>query len=985
MKRRLLPYEHELIQILGISEEDYLDFLAVQHDFSRSPEEKLQELRGDPVSITLAVVGILFQVASVLLAPKPEIPDIKNQARNRRDQQFSPRFGFNTAQELARYGDPVNLIYCNTADNANGGVRAATSLVWSAVQSGGSSQFMQMLMVIGAGPIEEVDFQKTAFGQTPVAQFATQRAWTYFSTDTPTFNNLVSGDTSDPTRTGLPSSSFCYLIRPSGDTKAEGFSQAFSPTTLNKFGLFAPIPINADYVGRSSSGSRRVRSIEISASGLETYWPLTGTSRPAIPIGSQFTVNFAQYSLGDDKFTEAAADTRIGLFSNVDAASLYKLGSAIFRIKSISAGGIEESSAAVVFECIESGVCPEIAYSIADIKQIADAPSTSRSAYLDTKCLVKYERASYSTITDCAIIEFALKARVFKRVQGRASKYGDNDVDYKDSENGVKFRVSLFWLWYKQKTSTTWTKVNTIFAVRRTADIDNFIFLRFKLPANSGGYEFRFDPIADPASEMRYHGITDYSYIENSGSYVTIANADNTSVQFLGYRLAADSTYLPPRNKTPLDLTEWSLFSLRSDTQLQLSLDQGPEITIAAVTEQRQDSFSNYPELYNNLSMMGFNAYSGQGIQDLRSVTAFVKKGKMLRRLTPSGSYPAQPDGSSSYAPDIFLDTILDTVNGIGRYARIEGIDLPALGLAKQFCVANNFYMDCVIADRAPWRQFWSEVALYSLLEFGRIGGKETLVPAIPCTAAGQITRNVSITALFNQGNIMEDSYKEEFLDYGANTQDLIATVVYRDTQADEFFPRNTSLEIRRTGVTDATAVRQTFDLSQYVTNRAQAIAFGKLVCNQRAYIRKAIEFSTFPTDSVISPGSYIYVAVGRNEWDKVSTGVVEAGGVLNTPLNSAVAGGSYSALLYRSSAPVVNLSGVSVSNNASAQLAAYEGYVFVLGTPISRRRVFRVSEVQMDEDGQINVKAVEHPCVDSGAQTLSLIADFSDNLFVVR
>jgi hypothetical protein len=357
----------------------------------------------------------------------------------------------------------------------------------------------------------------------------------------------------------------------------------------------------------------------------------------------------------------------------------------------------------------------------------------------------------------------------------------------------------------------------------------------------------------------------------------------------------------------------------------------------------------------------------------------------MLRRLRDDGTYPTEPDGSSSYAPDIFLDTILDTQNGIGRFAKIGGVDLQALALAKRFCQRNNLFMDGVIADKAPWRQFWAEVAPFSLLELGRVGGRETLVPAVPCDNAGNITRQVTITALFNQGNILEDSYREEFIDFGSNVQDLIASVIYRDTEIDGTFPRNRSVEVSRADATEANAVRQTFDLSQYVTNRSQAILFGKLLCNQRRHIRRAIDFSTFPTDSVLEPGSYIYVAIGENQWDQVTTGVVEAGGVLNTPIGQVPNGSGLKALVYQSGSAVVQVDSVTVSNGTAAALAPYAGRLFVLGQTITRKRVFRVAEVQMDEEGQVTVSAIEHPCVESGGQTLSLIASFADSGFNIR
>jgi hypothetical protein len=46
---------------------------------------------------------------------------------------------------------------------------------------------------------------------------------------------------------------------------------------------------------------------------------------------------------------------------------------------------------------------------------------------------------------------------------------------------------------------------------------------------------------------------------------------------------------------------------------------------------------------------------------------------------------------------------------------------------------------------------------------------------------------------------------------------------------------------------------------------------------------------------------------------------------------------------------------------------------------------VFRVTEVQMDEEGEVTVKAMEYPCVESGGKLLSRVADFSNSLFEVR
>jgi hypothetical protein len=493
--------------------------------------------------------------------------------------------------------------------------------------------------------------------------------------------------------------------------------------------------------------------------------------------------------------------------------------------------------------------------------------------------------------------------------------------------------------------------------------------LRFIAPNKEKRWEFRFEPIAETVAEMLTQGNADFAYIENSGGTLkTIANpADQTKWQFYG-NIEPRNGQLPPLNNNPADLDEWTLFSNRSDAQLTFSFDNGPELEIKAVTEQADENLrSAFPQLYNNLSLLGFNVYSGQGVQDLRSISVFAEKGRKVRKIADNGTYPAEPNGASSYAPDIFLDTILDKTDGIGRYAVAEGIDIQALAKAKKFCKQNNLFMDGVIAEQVPWRQFWAETAPFSLLELGRIGGRETLVPILPCDDTGKVFTQVKVQALFNAGNILEDSYREEFIDYGANVQDLIATVIYRETETQGMFPRNRSVDVRLDGVADLDAVRQTFDLSQFVTNRSQAIKFAKLLCNQRRHIRKAIEFRTFPTDSVLSPGAYIYVDIGQTPWNQIYSGSIQAGGVLNTPLD-AIVNGTYTVLVWKSDKPeVAPLTDITITNNSSAALAGYDGWLFVLGEPVKSKRVFRISEVQMDEEGEISVKATEHPCDGSG------------------
>jgi len=1099
MTRKLLPYEHDLIAALGITKEEYLDFVAIQQQYNDIKEGTVLDIRNDPtiIAIVLAVVGAIFQVVSALLMPRPSIPSIGIGERQTREQRFSPRFGFNSAQELAKYGDTVPLIYTDRTVNTSGGVRMSGALIWSAVRSYGSNQFLQMLMALAGGPITAIDRDKSAFGQTPITSLVAQNKWLYFDdngTGALQFSDEAYGSSAeDPTKYGRTSDN-PYRIQPTtANTRVDGFSQAYSPSSSATFGGYSPVPINVKTYLRNEAGNKSSTALGITMSS-STVW--TGALR-SIAVGNTMRITIASTAnpptgvTFDDDLTRSAMDARRTFASVFDDAGIFKLGSARFRVTRINGTSTDEGAVTVDLTCIEAGKAPVLPYTYDEISdtavlyrddptyarvrqtvnnllaldgrdvapgfmaviptaqkisvktaadllqsgQIWERVSTQRSNYTGRgpsqiyvtsynfvrnltetertdienfialenaatkgsddlyylKALVRIEEASYNTLSACNIVDIAIKCQLFRRISGRQQRYGSrNRPGYASSDNGITNRTALFTVRYRI-AGGAWAYIPGIFAVRRAADQDNYIYLKFNGGSTAQNWQFQLEPVIDPIAETQEraelrlpNGRVRYHYIQNSGDATTISLANGRSIYFTGFTRDSIATArypLPPINESPVETNEWDWFSLDADTQVNSSFERGPEFTITAVSEQQTETFTS--RLYQNLSLIGFNVFSGKSLQDMRAFTAFVTRGKPVRRLNTSNlTYPSNPDGPTCFAPDIFLDTIIDATDGIGTYAELEGVDTQQLAITKRFCRANNLFMDGLIADRQNWREFWTQTAPFSLLEFARIGGRETLVPAVPYNrTTGALDRRVSISALFNPGNIIEDSYKEEFMDYDSSVQDLIATVIYRSLDSNGVFAVNKSVSVQLRDAVEADAIRQTFDISAFVTNEAQAILFGKLLCNTRRHVRTAVEFKTFPTTSPIAPGSYIYVDIGFNSWDSIRTGSIGAGGVLNIPLDNSVPNGNYSVLLYRSGNDVVSTT-ATITNNTAASLATREGWLFVLGTQVRRKRVFRVSDVQMDEEGQVTVRATIFPC---DTNDNALISDFSDSLFTIR
>ena len=614
-----------------------------------------------------------------------------------------------------------------------------------------------------------------------------------------------------------------------------------------------------------------------------------------------------------------------------------------------------------------------------------------------SKCLVKAETAAYETLSLCNAVKFSLKSRLFRRISGREKRKNE---DYSPSDNGVKSRMVFFRVIFSIVGQEE-TTVPYVFAIRHGSDADFYSQLGF-YSATQQKWKFRFEPVYDMMAEYFQRPFTKIAFLENTDKIESVDHADCTFF-WTGSIVSPDSSRAYYPNETergPIETNEWDMFSVNSDTQVQFSFESGPEIALTAVTEQQvSDSID---DKYSNITMMALGVFAGRGIQDLRNVSTMVTEGKTCRKVEDPG---AKPDTSSSYAPDIFVDTVLDPDNGIGKYVENVNVDTVSLSLAKAFCTNNHLplqeetgeiqlFMDGIIADVGSWREFWVNNAPFSLLELARKNGVDTLVPALPCDNDGSAVASnselpipVPISAMFTPGNILEDSYKEEFLNYGTATEDIIASVIYRKYEATEIFSTKSSVDVRLADTDEGTAIRETFDLSQFVTQREQAIMFGKLICNQRRYIRKGVEFKTFPSQAVIEPGDFVYVDIGLEDWDNHSTGMVMKGGELNTPISDKPADGTYEFLLYKPATDeTVKKTNISVTNNvASFGKNDFTGYMFVMGSSKPQKRVYRVTEIAIEEEGEVAIKAIEYPCFKENNDNLrARIADFRADKFSV-
>jgi hypothetical protein len=636
-----------------------------------------------------------------------------------------------------------------------------------------------------------------------------------------------------------------------------------------------------------------------------------------------------------------------------------------------------------------------------------------------SKCLVKVETASYETVSACDNVRFALKAKLFRRISGRQREYAPDHVidDYSAGDNGIQDRTAFFRVFYKEVGAATYDEAPYLFAITRGSETDAYLGLYFepkdgKTLTSRVRWQFKFEPVHDPMAWYEQTGSTQVGYITGDEDSYQSAKHNGNAFGFYGKTISGidgDNFLKAMSKKGPANTFEYDMFTNTTDTQVQFSFENGPEFAITAVTEQQMAGTQDAQGAeYEKLSTMALVVRAGKGLQDLRNISTFVEQGKRCFNADTFARY--SPDRSSSYAPDIFVDTVLSSTNGVGSYVAKGShvLDQDALILAKKFCKNNKLplqesngsiqlFMDGIIADQTSWREFWANTAPFSLLELVRKNGKEALVPAVPVNSDGRAAKNdgspISITpsALFTTGNILEGSYKEEFIEYGQSTQPMVATVVYREMESSgaessrTVFARQNTVEIYRKddGISSDERSAETFDVSSFVTQREQAILIGKMLVNQRAFTLRGVEFKTFPTDSPVEPGSYVFIDIGNTSWDSYSSGKILADGVLNSPLHDELKDGNYTFLVYNhGTQETKKYTNVSVSNMTASSLSGLEGWMYVMGTDVPSKRVFRITEVALEEEGEVRVKAIEYPCYDDLS---AKVADFRSSKFVVR
>lgn len=429
---------------------------------------------------------------------------------------------------------------------------------------------------------------------------------------------------------------------------------------------------------------------------------------------------------------------------------------------------------------------------------------------------------------------------------------------------------------------------------------------------------------------------------------------------------------------------------------VQKSNESEPEHSIVYVNEVMpnvgEDGESRAPQ-YNNLTIAGLSLKASRNFVSLDQMRVWLGSGLHVKRLHPDlsvynlGDAPANGDalGPSNLFSDLVFYMLTDGMGGAGQLLKMDRDNPKLLNQddfieTSRFLHAQKLFFNGVVGDRTNLRQYITDAAPYFLCNFVIMDGKFSLKPAIPHMAdSGLINLGpVPIEQLFTAGNILEDSYKLEYL-RSEERRPFKAVMRYRQETKNKL-PEEKVVEVKLPNQ-EGLLPQEQFDLTQFCTSEEHAIKVAKYFLGIRKLVSHTISFSTTVHGLSLRAGSYIKVITEATPYSAANTGTVSSSGVVTSI--SELADGAHNVSFFKTGSEDVEEGTMQVSGGVVADSTFHDTVFTIKNTTVSQN-VYVVEQLTFSEEGTVDIVASEHPCDDDGVSELAKLVA-GDSVITVR
>ena len=422
------------------------------------------------------------------------------------------------------------------------------------------------------------------------------------------------------------------------------------------------------------------------------------------------------------------------------------------------------------------------------------------------------------------------------------------------------------------------------------------------------------------------------------------------------------------------------------------SHDAGPEHQIVYVNEQRQnfltfnDNTVPYAPKYEEMTLLGLQLRSGKEWSSFNNFTYYAKQGCKIRKIineANGNTYDVTStavEAASNLYPEILYHLVATS-----SLMPTTMIDWDGFAEGCKVCLANNFYWDGVLSAPVNIRDWGHENAQYFFLDFMVLGGKLSLQPTFPVvkgsdlngyTLAGAYNRKPVISALFTDGNIIEDSLSVNW--YPAEQRKAPQILVTLRDEVENGFAETRNILVSRVG-TDNPQV-EAIDFTGFCTSADHAIQFAKLLINIRFHVTHVIAFKTLPSGLALQPGQYFRVSSQARHVERFQNGyVLEDGTVVSS---SPMAAGTYTVYFWRSGMMQVEERSMVIGATGKTT-PEFANSVFTEYNDTTSNRLYKAEQIAYDEEGMVEITGSHVPLMPDDGRITYLNMD--DALFTIQ
>ena len=469
---------------------------------------------------------------------------------------------------------------------------------------------------------------------------------------------------------------------------------------------------------------------------------------------------------------------------------------------------------------------------------------------------------------------------------------------------------------------------------------------------------------------------------------VTASNPFRTIYKTAGvrYKVSVEKITTPQPPKVTGDAafatqSQYTDISLYRDF-VEKSNDNAPEHEIVYVNEIQQNE--EVP-VFNDVTLAGLSLKASRNFTQLDQLRCWLPNGISVERLHPnlqSAYNDTAAKGPSSLFTDLFYYLLTDQMAGAGALLDMSETNAPLVDKdelikTSRFLHKEKLYFNGSITARTNIRDFFSDMAPYFLCNFMISNGKFSLRPALPINGNGKIVDDVPIDQIFTEGNILEDTYKLEYLS-AEERRPFQAVLRYRHERKNRF-PEERAINVKggpnqgysTEGVTFLP--QEQFDLTQFCTSEEHAILVGKYFLSLRKLVTHTVSFSTTLDGLSIGPGSYIKVETKSSPYSSTQNGTVDASGTITSV--SALPDGQYNVVYYTIDSNDTEEGVMQVSNGKTSDSTFFSSVFSVMNQQRSTD-VYIVEQLTFSKEGTVDIVASEHPCFLDGGSTRSKLVD---------